>query len=108
MDSNLPTFLLISKHSPENCPSFNEKAKDTFINAFDKSEELAAKHDVKMVGSWTIPTEHVYYIIFDAPSLEAFNDFGMEPDILAMAAFHITEVKIVTNLEEKVKKLKNN
>jgi len=100
----LPTFSLISKHSPENCPSFNEKAKDTFINAFDKSEELAAKHDVKMVRSWTIPTEHVYYMIFDAPSLEAFNDFGMEPDTLAMTAFHTTEVKIVTNLEEKVKK----
>jgi len=50
-DSNSPTFLLISKHSPENYPSFNEKAQNTFINAFDKSEELAAKHDVKMVGS---------------------------------------------------------
>ena len=56
-----------------------------------------------MVGSWTISTEHVYYMIFDAPGLEAFNDFGMEPDMLAMAAFYTAEVKIVTNLEEKVK-----
>ena len=104
----MPTFLLISKHSPENCPSFNEKSKKAFINSFDRSEELAAKHNVKMVGSWTIPTEHIYYMVFDAPSLDAFNDFGMEPDILAMAAFHTAEVKIVTNLKEKVKKLKNN
>lgn len=61
-----------------------------------------------MVGSWTIPPEPVYYMIFDAPGLEAFNDFSMESDILAMAAFHTSEVKTVTNLEEKVKKLKNN
>ncbi len=59
-----------------------------------------------MVGSWTIPPEHVYYMIFDAPGLEAFNDFSMELDILAMASFHTSEVKTVTNLEEKVKKLK--
>ena len=61
-----------------------------------------------MVGSWTIPPEPVYYMIFDAPGLEAFNDSSMEPDIPAMTAFHTSEVKTVTNLEEKVKKLKNN
>jgi hypothetical protein len=61
-----------------------------------------------MVGSWTIPPEPIYYMIFDAPGLEAFNDFSMEPDILAMVTFHTAEVKTVTNLEEKVKKLKNN
>ena len=77
------------------------------MNAFDKSEELAKKHNIKMIGSWTIPTEHVYYMVFEAPSLEEFNDFGMEPDILAMAEFHTAQVKIVTNLEEKVKRLRN-
>jgi hypothetical protein len=40
----MPTFLMISRHSPENCPMFNEKTRKVMMECMDKidgtSEEI--------------------------------------------------------------------
>ena len=46
--------IKISKHSPEACPAFVEKFKDTFLNAMEKDEALAKKHDIKIIGAWVM------------------------------------------------------
>ena len=96
----MPTFLMISRHSPENCPGFNEKARRTYKELFDKLPELLKKHGCKMVGRWVVTSEHLAVGVFEVPSLEAFQKLGNEPEIMAMGAFNTTEYKAAVSLEE--------
>jgi len=103
----MPTFLVISSHSPEYCPEFNEKARKATLEAMGKIDGLLKKHGVKLVGAWFgfVPTEHTHYMVFEAPSLEAFQKFRTEPEFLAASAHDSQETEIVKNLEEITKEL---
>ena len=99
-------FLLISRHSPENCAFFNEKAREMTLNVVDKMEELLKKHGVKMVGCWHVLPEHLMFEVYDAPSYEAFQKLGREPEIRAWSAYNTFEVKSAISTEEATKMLK--
>ena len=96
----MPTFLLISRHSPENCPMFNEKARKVSLQLVNKMEGLLKKHGVKMVGLWQVPTEHLFFEVYEAPSYEAFQKLGREPEIQAWIAYNTMEMKIAIRMEE--------
>ncbi len=97
----MPTFLVISRHSPEYCPEFNEKVRKAMLEAVGKMDGLLKKHGVKLVGAWfgSVPADHIYYMVYEAPSVEAFQKLSMEPESLAAAAHDTQEIKIVTSLE---------
>ena len=40
----MPTFLMISRHSPENCPINNEKMKKITLELPEKMSALEKKH----------------------------------------------------------------
>ncbi len=69
-------------------------------------DELSKKYGVKMVGAWSVPNEHLDLNVIEAPSLEAFQKFMMEPEALAVSASETTEVKVAFNLEEISKMLR--
>ncbi len=102
----MPTFLVISRHSPENCWMFNEEAKKMHLDLIDKFEGLLKKHDVKQIGCWFVFSEHSLYEVFDSPSLEAFQELVMEPEIARWNAFNTIEIKIAAGLQEVMKILK--
>ena len=101
----MPTFLLISRHSPENCPMFNEKARKVTLQLVNKMEGLLKKHGVKMVGLWQVPMEHLIFEVYEAPSLEAFQKLGNEPEIQAWSAYNTVEMKLAISTEEAMKML---
>lgn len=101
----MPIFLMISRHSPENCPMFNEKARKVYMEYMSKLDGLLKKHGIKMLGSWTVYTEHLSVIVFDAPSLDAMNKCASDPTIMALSAFETYEVKAALSMEEAVKML---
>lgn len=101
----MPTFLMIFRHSPENCPMFNEKTRKVLIEVTGKYEELLKKHGIKEAGSWSVPTEHLGFTVYEASSVEALQNFGMEPEILAMSAYETVEIKIAITAEEAAKML---
>jgi uncharacterized protein with GYD domain len=94
---------MIEKHSPENCPIFNEKTRKIMTECNDKFDRLAKRYGVKIIGSWTVPNEHIGFTVFEAPSLEAITKLMMEPAIMALGAFETTELKATFNAEELVK-----
>jgi len=96
----MPTFLLISRHSPENCPMFNEKARKVSMQLVNKQEELMKKHGIKLVGFWQVPTEHLMFQVYEVPSLEAFQKLGREPEVQAWYAYNTVEIKIAISAEE--------
>jgi hypothetical protein len=102
----MPTFLMISRHSSENCPMINEEAKKMAIEVTEKIPKLAKKNRVKIVGNWVVAPEHLTYMVFEAASFENFMKFSMEPMILKWIANNITEIKLAMTAEESMKLLK--
>ena len=96
------TFLVVSRHSPENCDAYNEKAGKLVLELVGELQGLLKKHGVKMVGGWVVPREHLNFLVFEAPSLEAFQNFTMEPEVAAQGAYNTIETKIAISIEEAV------
>jgi len=102
----MATFLIISRHSPENCPLNNEKMKFMTLELPSKLGGLEKKHGVKRVGAWTVIPEHLVVWVYEAPNSEALQKFSMEPILLRWMAFNTSEIKLAMSLEESMKLLK--
>jgi len=102
----MPTFLLISRHTPENCPMNNEKKRKANLAYFNKMDAWSKKYKVKMVGAWSVPNEHLNFLVIEAPSLEAFQKISKEPEAVAVGATETYEIKMVINKEEIMKILR--
>ena len=102
----MPTFIMISRHSVENCPMNNEKTKKLVLDVTSKLGELANKHGIKIVGSWTVIPEHLMIQVYEAPSLETFLKLQREPEIMKWIANNTTEIKLAMTAEESIKLLK--
>jgi hypothetical protein len=102
----MPTFLIISRHSPENCPMNNEKMKKLTLELPDKLGGLEKKHGIKRTGVWTVIPEHLVVWVYEAPSSEALQKFSMEPEIAKWMAWNTNEIKLAMSLEESNKLLK--
>ena len=102
----MPTFLIISRHSPENCPINNEKMKKLTLELPDKLVGLEKKHGIKRVGAWTVIPEHLLVWLYEATSSEALQEFSMEPEMVKWMAWNTSEIKLAMSLEESIKLLK--
>jgi hypothetical protein len=47
----MATFLIVSRHSPENCPLNNEKMKEITLKLPEKLGDLEKKHGIKRIGA---------------------------------------------------------
>jgi hypothetical protein len=101
----MPTFLVISKHSPDNCPIFNAKAKKAMLAYMDKLDVRAKKYGVKLLAAASVPNEHLNVAIYEAKSLEAMEKAGTDPEIMALGAYNTIEIKTALNTEETKKML---
>ncbi|MDQ1281565.1 MAG: hypothetical protein QG670_2830 [Thermoproteota archaeon] len=99
-------FLIISRHTAENCPLNNEKMKFMTLELPEKLGELEKKHDVKRIGAWTVIQEHLLVWVYEAPNSEALQNFSMEPEIIKWMAWNTSEIKLAMTLEESIKILK--
>jgi uncharacterized protein YaaR (DUF327 family) len=102
----MPAIIVLQRHSVENCPMNNEKMKKMASEIMDKIGALTKKHGIKMVGSWSVVREHLSIIVYEAPSVDAFLKFQMEPAIRKWQAQHTTEIKIAMTTKEAMKPLK--
>ena len=101
----MPTFLMISRHSPENCPLNNEKMKKITLELPEKLGSLEKKHGVRRIGVWTVIPEHLTVWVYEAPSSESLQEFSMEPEMVKWMAWNTNEIKLAMSLEENVKLL---
>jgi hypothetical protein len=94
------TFLLIYRHTPENCAFVNARSAKIYAEAMSKLKEFEAKHGVKMVGGWNVATEHLSVQVFEAPNFEAFQAMSMEPENMALSSVDTIEIKQAMSFEE--------
>jgi hypothetical protein len=99
-------FLIVSRHSPENCPINNEKMKQITLQLPEKLGALEKKHGIKRIGAWTVIPEHLTVWVYEAPNSEALQKFSMEPDMVRWMAWNTNEIKLAMNLEESINLLK--
>jgi hypothetical protein len=102
----MPIFLIISRHSAENCPLNNEKMKTMTLELPAKLVGLEKKHRVKRIGAWTVVPEHLLIWVYEAPSSDALQEFSMEPEIVKWMAWNTSEIKLAMSLEESMKLLR--
>ena len=102
----MPTFLIISRHSPENCPLNNEKMKKMTLELPEKMSKFEKKHGIKRVGVWTVIPEHLVVWVYESPNSDALQKFSMEPDVAKWMAWNTSEIKLAMSLEESMQLLK--
>jgi hypothetical protein len=102
----MPIFLIISRHSAENCPLNNEKMKTMTLELPAKLVGLEKKHRVNRIGAWTVVPEHLLIWVYEAPSSDALQEFSMEPEIVKWMAWNTSEIKLAMSLEESMKLLR--
>jgi hypothetical protein len=56
---DIPIFLMIGRHHPENCPMKQRKNKKSSMEHFGKQEGLLNKHGIKSLGSCTDYGKHL-------------------------------------------------
>lgn len=99
----MATFLIISRHSPENCPLNNEKMKQLTLELPEILGALENKHGIKRIGVWTVIPEHLTVWVYEAPSSESLQQFSMEPDMVKWMSWNTSEIKLSMSLEESIK-----
>jgi hypothetical protein len=102
----MPTFLIVSRHSPENCPLNNEKMKKLTLELPEKMSGLEKKHGIMRIGVWTVIPEHLVVWVYEAKNSEALQKFSLEPDIAKWMAWNTSEIKLAMSLEESNQLLK--
>jgi len=100
---HMATFLIVSRHSPENCPLNNEKMKEMTLQLPEKLGDLEKKHGIKRIGAWTVIPEHLTVWVYEAPSLESLQKFSIEEDMVKWMAWNTSEIKLAMSLEETMK-----
>jgi hypothetical protein len=89
-------ILQIISHSPESCPLGNPKNLELKLQWLENLEKNAAKHGIMVVGVWTDRSGHCSWAVYEAPNMEAFSKFELEPQNLARVTFSHIDSKLVT------------
>jgi len=87
-------------HLPESCPLGKPKNLDIMIQWIEGLESLTAKYAVKVVGIWVDRVGHTIYAVFDAPNMEAFTSFEIDPQNIPIITFNTIEKRVVTSIKE--------
>jgi len=98
-------ILMVSRHTPEDCPMNNKNMLKLTVEAMSNYEALAKKHGVKVIGVWSANAEHLNIFVYDAPNYEAFQKLVMEPPLANWLSYQTNEYKVVTTVEETKKML---
>jgi hypothetical protein len=57
-----------AKHTEDNCPGYNLELAPDVIKGLEAREEIAKRHNVKLLGMWSAAPDHVFYWLVDANS----------------------------------------
>jgi len=95
-------FLINMKHSPESCPMFNEDVMKKFKGLVAKREEVAKKHEIKVLSAYTSTPDHLTFYVVEAPSQQAVESYFIEVGFAFWNNVEIRQVKLVEDVVKKV------
>jgi len=98
----MPVFSVTMRHTPESCPMFNEDVKKKFKELVGKREQVAKKHEIKVLSAYTSIMDHLALYVVEAPSQVAVENYFME---IGFAFWNNVEIRQVRPVEDVVKKV---
>jgi len=98
----MPVFSVTMRHTPESCPMFNEDVKKKFKELVGKREQVAKKHEIKVLSAYTSIMDHLAFFVVEAPSQVAVENYFME---IGFAFWNNVEIRQVRPVEDVVKKV---
>jgi hypothetical protein len=57
-----------AEHTEDNCPGYNLELIPDVLKGLEAREEIAKRHNVKILGFWSGAPDHVFYWLIDADS----------------------------------------
>jgi len=98
----MPTFSVNMKHTVESCAMFNETVKEKFKALVGKRQEVAKKHNIKILSAYTSTLEHLIFYVVEAPNQQAVENYFMD---IGFAFWNDVEIRLVKAVEEVVKRV---
>jgi len=98
----MPVFSVNMKHTVESCPMFNETVRQKFKELAGKRQEVAEKHDIKILSAYTSTLDHLIFYVIEAPSQQAIESYFTD---IGFAFWNEMEIRLVKTVEEVVKRV---
>jgi hypothetical protein len=79
----MPTFVIRTIHTPDQCPTSNSKLRDRIQEQGPQIPKTAERLGVKIiVGPLVLGSEHEGVLVVEAERIEAINDFLLESGLI--------------------------
>ena len=91
----MPIYALNMTHAAVSCPIFNEEVRKKYREAIAKREEVARKHNVRVLVACVAVFEHIIFHVLEAPSQSAVEEYVREVGLAFYNNIQIREVQLL-------------
>lgn len=95
-------FMAHMTHSAESCFIFNDMNKKKLKELSSKREELAKKHEIRVISAVYPPLEHEIFYVMEAPSFKNVERYLKE---IGFAFYNKIKIRHVESMEEALNNL---
>ncbi len=95
-------FMAHMVHPAESCYVFNVENKKKLAELASKKEEIAKKHEIKVISAVYPPLEHEIFYVVEAPSFKNVERYLKD---IGFAFYNKITIKHVEPMEEALGKL---
>jgi len=81
---------------------FNETVRQKFKALVGKRQEIAKKHDLKVLSAYTSTLEHLVFYVVEAPNQQAVESYFTD---IGFAFWNDVEIRLVRTVDEVIKKV---
>jgi len=81
---------------------FNETVRQKFKSLVGKRQEVAKKHNLKVLSAYTSTLEHLIFYVVEAPNQQEVESYYTE---IGFAFWNDLEIRLVKSVEEVIKKV---
>ncbi len=95
--------MVVATHGPDTCAGFVEEIKQKVVAMGPRMEGVAKAHGVTMKGAWTGMVAHTTFMLVDAPSGHAIQDFLAEIELHSWNTVVMYPVETLQEVMQKIK-----
>jgi len=94
-------FVIIARHSPENCPTSNAKIRQLMKEGGAQVPEIAKKLGVKIITTNVFGPDHELLLVVEANGIEPVREFVMQSRLIQ---WNTTAIHATWTMEEALAK----
>ena len=89
-------------HSSESCYIFNDERREELSGLMSSRDEVAKKHEIKIISAVYPPLEHEIFYVMEAPSYKAVARYLKE---IGFASYNKIKIRYVEDIEKALDRL---